>query len=150
MEIFQVWMGLTRAAQDEEMSDYHKIFDMLVSMCDVPKMNDAIDNFKAHRPTFYSPPFDGTDLNKILFSEMSNGPVLSILKGCDMLLKALTEMDLTECHKMTPLLTGDQIKQVLKNIPKGTMFGEVSRFPSFWGVFLLLFLFFSSNVIKGY
>jgi hypothetical protein len=150
MEMFQTWMRIDCVAQDEEMSGYHKIFDSLVLMCDVPKMNDAIENFKAQRPTFYSPPLQCRDLNKSLLIQMRSETVLRILKGCDMLLKALTEMDLTECHKMTPLLTGDQIKQVLKNIPKGTMFGEVSRFPFFWGGFFTLFSSLRSNVIEGH
>ena len=97
-------------------------------MSDVPKMSDAIDNFKAHRHAFYSSSGDHEELNVLLLNELGGPQVQHILRGCDMLLQALTEMDLTECYKMTPLLTGDQIKQVLKNIPKGTMFGEVSLF----------------------
>jgi hypothetical protein len=123
-------------------SGYYIILDTLVTMCDVPKMQDAIDNFNARPPSVDKPPFGRRALNDILLNRMGDPPVLSVLRGCDMLLKALTEMDLTECHKMTPLLTGDQIKQVLKNIPKGTMFGEVSQFR-----LIMFFIFFQDFLL---
>ena len=51
--------------------------------------------------------------------------VSDILIATNDLLEALTVLNLTESYKMIPLMTGDRMKQVLKNIPKGTMFGEV-------------------------
>ena len=58
-------------------------------------------------------------------SSDSRNEIRQVLIGCDHVLEALTVLNLTESYKITPLITGDQMKQILKNIPKGTMFGEV-------------------------
>ena len=58
-------------------------------------------------------------------SSSSRNEISKILIACDHVLEALTVLNLTESYKMTPLIAGDQMKQILKNIPKGTMFGEV-------------------------
>ena len=120
------WIGKrSSAVQDDERSAYYRIFDTLVSLCDVPKMDDAIENFRVHGRTSESSSVDVEELNALLLGVMGGSNVQDILSACNMLLEALTLLDLTECYKLTPLLAGDQIKQVLKNIPKGTMFGEV-------------------------
>ena len=63
--------------------------------------------------------------NNVNSSSDSRNEICEILIGCDHVLEALTVLNLTESYKITPLITGDQMKQILKNIPKGTMFGEV-------------------------
>ena len=50
----------------------------------------------------------------------------TILEAANTLVMSIEQLHLTNIHQQPPLLAGDAIKNVLKNIPKGTMFGEVS------------------------
>ena len=112
---------------DETPSVFYGIFDALVGACGVPKMADAITNYKhhthVHSEALSHPLVD--EISPRLISKLTSNDVTDVLIACNDVLEALTVLDLTESYKITPLLSGDLMKQVLKNIPKGTMFGEV-------------------------
>jgi hypothetical protein len=114
---------------EERPSVYYGIFDALVSACGVPKMAEAITNYKqhthVHMVTHTADASPSPSPSPRLLSALTSPEVIDILVACNDVLEALTVLDLTESYKITPLLSGDVMKQVLKNIPKGTMFGEV-------------------------
>ena len=111
----------------ETPSVFYGIFDALVGACGVPKIADAITNYKhhthVHSEALGHPLVD--EISPRLISKLTSNDVTDVLIACNDVLEALTVLDLTESYKITPLLSGDLMKQVLKNIPKGTMFGEV-------------------------
>ena len=111
----------------ETPSVFYGIFDALVGACGVPKIADAITNYKhhthVHSEALSHPLVD--EISPRLISKLTSNDVTDVLIACNDVLEALTVLDLTESYKITPLLSGDLMKQVLKNIPKGTMFGEV-------------------------
>ena len=111
----------------ETHSVYYGIFDALVCACGVTKMAEAITNYKQHTHVHSESPSPSSsdDLSPRLISKLTGSDVTDILIACNDVLEALSVLDLTESYKITPLLSGDLMKQVLKNIPKGTMFGEV-------------------------
>ena len=115
----------------ETPSVFYGIFDALVGACGVPKMADAITNYKqhtlVHSEALSNPLVD--EMSPRLISKLKSSDVIDVLIACNDVLEALTVLDLTESYKITPLLSGDLMKQVLKNIPKGTMFGEVCCCP---------------------
>ena len=111
----------------ETPSVFYGIFDALVGACGVPKIADAITNYKhhthVHSEALSHPLVD--EISPRLISKLTSNDVTDVLIACNDVLEALTVLDLTDSYKITPLLSGDLMKQVLKNIPKGTMFGEV-------------------------
>ena len=63
--------------------------------------------------------------NNYINYSRSSKEIKMVLIACNHVLEALTVLNLTESYKMTPLIDGDRMKETLKKIPKGTMFGEV-------------------------
>ena len=63
--------------------------------------------------------------NNYINNSRSSKEIKMVLIACNHVLEALTVLNLTESYKMTPLIDGDRMKETLKKIPKGTMFGEV-------------------------
>ena len=117
-----------------ERSVYYAVFDALVTACDVAKLGGSMSNYKKHTntnshtdsPSCASPHADShTDPTTAILHRLSGDDVTGIISACNQLLETLTVLDLTESYKITPLVAGDSMKNILKNIPRGTMFGEV-------------------------
>jgi hypothetical protein len=109
--------------KDHKKGNFDAIFNTLLEACELPKMNDAIHNYRRMQSieTNHSN-MDCLSTNGMNKVDMN---IKSILVATNKLLEAITILDLSESYKVTPLLSGDKVKTVLKNIPKGAMFGEV-------------------------
>jgi hypothetical protein len=120
---------------NDKNSEFDVIFSTLLEACELPKMTDAITNYKNMQISENGTEFIiEDDIQEHLFSslnlDMENNinkcnDIKSILVATNNLLEAITILDLSESYKVTPLLSGDKVKNVLENIPKGAMFGEV-------------------------
>ena len=54
--------------------------------------------------------------------------ISDIITATEDLLEAISVMHLTECYSDPPLINGAALRHVLKNIPKGNVFGEVRTY----------------------
>eukprot|EP00596_Hydrurales_sp_CCMP1899_P008325 CAMPEP_0119046230 /NCGR_PEP_ID=MMETSP1177-20130426/45243_1 /TAXON_ID=2985 /ORGANISM="Ochromonas sp, Strain CCMP1899" /LENGTH=662 /DNA_ID=CAMNT_0007019101 /DNA_START=210 /DNA_END=2195 /DNA_ORIENTATION=- len=132
--------------KNNENNDFDVIFSTLLEACELPKMNDAIKNYRNMQLSEMNDSnlIDEDDIQNHLLSSLNMNSInkninnneyvdiKSILVATNKLLEAITVLDLSESYKVTPLLTGDKVKTVLKNIPKGAMFGEVMQCQVKW------------------
>jgi hypothetical protein len=130
-----------------DVTTYEEVVDALVAACGLPKMRLAAE--KHHVRISSSSIRTSARLVGVLShiaddkessrrggggtgSHITNGKVREILRASNALVEAIELLGLTEAYSMVPLLSGEDVKKILVNIPKGSAFGDVMQAQVRW------------------
>ena len=121
---------------------YDDIVDALVGACGLDKMDNASMQHRArHAGAAAAGGGNGASGVGRVTSELARvagggtpcaDALGRLLAAAEVLAAAVAALGLENAHTMAPLLTGDKLKLVLTNIPKGAAFGEIMQEQTRW------------------